>query len=138
MHPKGPDAGQGDRPGVGVAYPDRGLGALGCLLRTRNEPAPSGRFFLNLGCPTFFPARSPLRESDHARSALPTSTAASSNTCWTTCPRQARPVTTTSTSPLGSTTNRRPAASVFFHALNALMRSNPDHGTFTAPSSASS
>jgi hypothetical protein len=31
--------------------------------------------------------------------------------------------------PSAATTKTRPASSVFFQALNALIRSNPDHGT---------
>ena|SRR5215211_2227652 len=36
--------------------------------------------------------------------------------------------------PLGATTNSRPASSLIFHLLNALIRSNPDHGTLTCGS----
>jgi len=34
-----------------------------------------------------------------------------------------------SATPVGSTVNTRPASAVFFHALNALIRSKPVHGT---------
>ena len=73
--------------------------------------------------------RLPQRESDQALSPLPRSTAASSNTCWHTSARQARPVTIVSTVPSASTVKTRPASSVFFQALNVLIRSNPVHGT---------
>ena len=106
---------------------------LGCLLRSRNEgTAPV--FFLKRGKPTRLPRRFPDRESDQALSARPQSTAASSNTCWHTWVRHANPVTTVSAHPFGSTANTRPASSVFFHALNALIRSNPVHGTSTSGS----
>ncbi len=107
---------------------------LEVLFRIRNEPR-SWFFFLNLGCPTCLPVRLPRRKSVHAFNALPRSTTASSKTCADTSERQARPVTSNSATPEPSTTKRRPAFSVFFHALNALIRSNPVHGIFTAPSS---
>jgi hypothetical protein len=44
------------------------------------------------------------------------------------------PVTRTSVSPAVSTAKTRPASSVFFHALKALIRSNPDHNTFAVGS----
>jgi hypothetical protein len=50
--------------------------------------------------------------------------------------RQVSPVATTLTSPPGSTTNTRPAAAHRFHWPNALIRSNPDQGTTTDPSTA--
>ena len=69
-----------------------------CLLRSRNDGRPPV-FFLKRGNPTCLPLRLPERESDQAFSPLPRSTAASSNTCWRTRARQARPVTTVSTVP---------------------------------------
>jgi hypothetical protein len=67
-------------------------------------------------------------------SALPRSTAASSKTCWRTWRRHAQPVTLISASPALSTAKNRPASAVLFHALNWLIKSNPDHGTRTAGS----
>ena len=101
---------------------------LGCLLRSRNDGA-APVFFLKQGNPIRLPLRLPERESDHAFSPLPRSTAASSNTCWHTWLRHASPVTTGSATPSVSTMNTRPASSVFFHALKALIRSNAVHGT---------
>lgn len=101
---------------------------LGCLLRTRNDGT-DVVFFLNRGKPTRLPFRFPVRESDHAVKPLPRSTAASSNTCWHTSVRHRRPVTTGSATPTVSTVNTRPAASVFFHPLKVLIRSNPVQGT---------
>ena len=63
---------------------------------------------------------------------MPRSTTASSNTCWHTSVRHATPVTTISVTPSASTANTRAASSVFFQALNALIRSNPVHGTGTS------
>ncbi|MCP2283373.1 hypothetical protein APR04_002276 [Promicromonospora umidemergens] len=100
------------------------------LFRMRNDP-PVGLFFLKRGNPTRGPFRAPARDSVAAFSPRPRSTAASSNTCASTSSRQTRPVTWTCVCPAASTRNRRPAASDRFHALNALIRSNPDHGTRT-------
>src|SRR5690606_35683399 len=74
---------------------------------------------LNLGNLGGFPCRSPLRPAGKPSSALPRSTAASSNTCWHTSARQTSPGPDSSP----------PAASERFHALKALMRSKPDQGT---------
>jgi len=98
------------------------------LFRIRNDP-PAGSFFLNLGNPTRGPSRAPVMESLQAFNARPRSTTASSKTCARTSPRHTSPVTSTRVVPSRSTTNRRPAASDTFHALNALIRSNPDHDT---------
>src|SRR5690606_23220222 len=76
---------------------------------------------LNLGNLGGFPCRSLLRPAEKPSSALPRSTAASSNTCWHTSARQASP---------GPASSSPPAASERFHALKALMRSKPDQGTW--------
>ncbi|MFD0591179.1 hypothetical protein ACFQZ4_00090 [Catellatospora coxensis] len=99
------------------------------LLRIRNDNC--ARFFdLNLGNPTRRPSRSPLRDAMYAASPRPRSTAASSNTCWHTSARHARPVVWTMVVPSAAATSTRPAAAVRFQVLNALIRSKPDHGTF--------
>lgn len=102
-------------------------------MHNRND-ATTAVFFLNFGKPTRLPLRLPERESDQAVSARPQSTAASSNTCWHTWARHGSPVTTTSATPSVSTASTRPASWAFFHALNLLIRSNPDHGTSTPAS----
>src|SRR5215207_5119699 len=89
---------------------------------------------LRLGNPTRRPLRTAALASVWAESARPRSTAASSNTCAETACRHPRPVTCLMMVPSGATTNSRPASSVFFQALNALIRSNPDHGTLTCGS----
>src|SRR6186713_784975 len=86
------------------------------LFRSRNA-CRAVALRLNLGNLGFFPARFPLRPLEKASSARPRSTAASSNTCWHTSVRQ------TSPGPAS------PASFERFQALNALMRSKPDHGT---------
>src|SRR5665647_1159317 len=55
MHPKGPDAGQGDRPGVGVADPDRGLGALGVLVADPERTCPVRALLPEPGVPDLLP-----------------------------------------------------------------------------------
>jgi hypothetical protein len=45
--------------------------------------------------------------------------------------RQESPVASLVMVPSGSTTKTRPAASLRYQALKALIRSNPDHGTHT-------
>ena len=110
--------------------PTRTVGGLPlwCVLRSRNDGTVPV-FFLKRGKPTRLPLRLPRRESDHALSPFPRSTAASSNTCWHTSARQVRPVTTVVRVPSASTLNTRPASSLLFQALNELIRSNPVHGT---------
>src|SRR5665648_364157 len=58
MHPKGPDAGQGDRPGVGVADPDRGLGALGVLVADPERTCPVRALLPEPGVPDLLPGPS--------------------------------------------------------------------------------
>src|SRR5665647_2001152 len=134
MHPKGPDAGQGDRPGVGVADPDRGLGALGVLVADPERTCPVRALLPEPGVPDLLPGTlalarvrpRPQRLADinggllaHRLDHLPTSTAASGNAWRCTCPPQGRRVTTASTVPLGSAASRRPAAVALFHGLYA-------------------
>jgi hypothetical protein len=57
-----------------------------------------------------------------------------SNTCADTSCRQTSPVTCLVTVPSEATTKTRPAPSLRFQALKALIRSNPDHGTRTCGS----
>lgn len=97
-----------------------GLGPVG-----RSSPR-SLIFFVKRGWPTFLPDPVPLRELVQAPSARLRSTAASSKTWFSTSERQGRPVTSTSAAPSLLMSTRRPASSLFFHAL---IRSNPDHGT---------
>nr|WP_156670605.1 hypothetical protein [Mycobacterium sp. E136] len=85
-------------------------------------------FFLNLGNPILPPLRRPERESDHAVKARAQSTAPSSNTCWHISSRHARPVDMSSADPSLATAHTRPAASDFFHRLNAMIKSNPVRG----------
>src|SRR5690606_34848403 len=94
------------------------------LFRIRND-ARAVAFLLKRGNLVGLPARLPFLPSENAASALPRSTAASSKTCWLTSLRHARPVLPSSSTP---------ASEVSFHALNALIRSNPDHGTATLAS----
>ena len=129
MHGDRADAGQDDRAWASVvADPDRRRTAPGVLV-TQSKRRGSAGLLLEAGNPIRLPLRLPERESDHAFSPLPRSTAASSNTCWHTWLRHASPVTTGSDTPSVSTMNTRPASSVFFHALKALIRSNAVHGT---------
>ena len=98
---------------------------LGCLLRSRNaaqctgfllearEPDPLAFTLTRSASPTRRsalypdPRRLPRTPADTPHAATPS------------------PVTTVSTTPSMSTVKTRPASSVFFHALNALIRSNP-------------
>jgi hypothetical protein len=59
------------------------------------------------------------------------STAASSNTWAETSFRQESPVTSLVAVPSESTTNTRPALSLVFQRLKALIKSKPDQGTVT-------
>jgi hypothetical protein len=61
----------------------------------------------------------------------PRSTAASSNTWAETSFRQESPVTSLVAVPSESTTNTRPALSLVFQRLKALIKSKPDQGTVT-------
>jgi hypothetical protein len=76
-----PDSGQGDRTRpVVVVDPDRRRTTVGVLVaqpKRRHRPV----FFLKREKPTRLPLRLPDSEPDHAASARPQSTAASSNTC---------------------------------------------------------
>ena len=129
MHPDLPDAGQRDRAGaVVVADADRRRTSLGCLLRSRNDGTATG-FLLEAGKAHSLafalagsgvrPGFEPLTQID--RGFLEYLLAHLG--------RHAKPVTTVSATPSVSTVNTRPASSVFFQALNALIRSNPVHGT---------
>src|SRR5215216_1365370 len=66
-----------------------------------------------------------------AARARPRSTAASSKTCAETSCRQASPVTCLVIVPSAATVKMRPASSLRFQALNVLIKSKPEHGTFT-------
>ena len=105
---------------------------LGCLLRSRNDG--TAPFLLEAGKPTRLPRRFRDRESDQAAQRPPAVHGGFLEhlLAHLGAPRQAGHHGLGA--PVGSTANTRPASSVFFHALNALIRSNPVHGTSTSGS----
>ena len=122
MHPDGSDLREDNRPGMSLSDADSVTAAWILLVsETKALAVPSLR--LCRGKPTW-PFISAYRAS-----ARPRSTAASSNTWAETSVRQERPVTCFVVVPSGATMNMRPALSLVFQRLNALIKSDPYHGT---------
>jgi hypothetical protein len=123
VHPDGSDLREDNRPGMSLSDADSVTAAWTFLFRRRK---------LSRCRPCACVAGSrpgPSSISAYRASARPRSTAASSNTWAETSVRQERPVTCFVVVPSGATMNMRPALSLVFQRLNALIKSDPYHGT---------
>jgi hypothetical protein len=136
MHPNRPDLRQRNRPGMNLADADPGT-AIWSPLVADTEAVLAASFALAFRKPTPRSPRSAYRARPRLRS-----TAASSKTWEETSFRQESPVTCLVVVPSGATAKTRPAPSLAFQRLNALIKSKLDQGTLTdgsafSPASAS-
>jgi hypothetical protein len=103
---------------------------LGCLLRSRNDGT-AAVFFFNRGNPTRRPRHFAGPGVRPGFQSVATVDGGLLEHLLTDLRAPRQPVTTHSATPAVSTVNTRPAASVFFQALKALIKSKPVQGTFT-------
>src|ERR1700722_11940642 len=129
MDPDLPDYRQGDRAGpIVIADPYRWWPALGVLVAQPKRRRHTG-FLLESGEPdplTLALTRSRIRPCAQCPPAIH---GGFLEHLLTHLPRHGSPVTRVWAVPSAPTANTRPASSVFFHVLNALIRSNSLHGT---------